>query len=61
MGAPAYVIYACLLLLMAAALTLGDRTVYNIDSKQFYCDKSEFNCERGVAYENDNNKNESKE
>ena len=42
-------------------LTLGDRTVYNIDSKQFYCDKSEFNCERGGAYENDNNKNESKE
>lgn len=24
------------------SLTLGDRTVYNIDSKQFYCDKSEF-------------------
>ena len=32
MGAPAYVIYACLLLLMAIALTLGDSAVYNIDS-----------------------------
>ena len=27
-------------------LTLGDRTVYNIDSKQFYCDKSEFDGEK---------------
>ena len=34
MGAPAYVIYACLLLLMAAALTLGYCAVYNMDSKQ---------------------------
>ena len=27
-------------------LTLGDRTVYNIDSKQFYCDKSVFTGEK---------------
>ncbi len=33
-GAPAYVIYACLLLLMVAALTLGYCAVYNMDSKQ---------------------------
>ena len=32
-GAPAYVIHACLSLLIAVFLTFGDSAVYNMDSK----------------------------
>lgn len=34
MGAPAYVIHACLSLLIAVFLTFGENAVYNMDSKQ---------------------------
>ena len=53
MGAPAYVIYACLLLLMAVALTLGYCAVYNMDSKQVtMINQNIYNKQWGEKYAN---------